>query len=319
MIAIPGLPCRSARPLAIGLVALGLSAAPAAGGSPLARDTACRAETRAELPVTVQRNFLLVPAALDGGRTLMLVDTGAEASTVTPEAARTLGLAWQRTGRTIVGVGGTVQGGSVRVRHMDLGPLRHVALTLDVGSLPSLGGRGRPVAGLLGADVLDAYDIEIDVPGQAMRLHAVSPCPGFIPPGYRSGNGHPLSRTRSGLLFLSVEVEGRRMRALLDTGARGSLITPRAASQAGVTEAALARDPVVTGRGLGGARLAFRQHRFNEVRVGASVARDMVMSIAPLPLEGVDMLLGADWLAGRRIWISRAANRLFQERGDTPR
>ena len=47
-----------------------------------------RPERRAELPLTPLRNFLLVPASLDGGTAILVVDTGAEATTVTPETAR---------------------------------------------------------------------------------------------------------------------------------------------------------------------------------------------------------------------------------------
>lgn len=41
----------------------------------------------------------------------------------------------------------------------------------------------------------------------------------------------------------------------------------------------------------------------------------MTVNVAPLPIAGVDMLLGADWLTGQRVWISRAARRLYQHTG----
>jgi predicted aspartyl protease len=279
-----------------------------------ARLAACPIERRAELPITVLRNFLLVPAALDGGKVMMVVDTGAEASTVTPQTVESLGLAWAPSSAMLLGVSGQVRGnGTARLRQMDLGGLEQGGRALDVGRLPDLTGSARPVAGLLGADVLGGYDIELDLPHHAMTLYAVPPCPGFVPPGYDAADGHDLQRVGGGLLFVSAEVDGRSVRALLDTGARSSLVTRRVAAGLGVTDDDLSRDPLVSGHGIGAGDVTFRRHRFDEVRVGGVAVRDMTVNIAALPIAGVDMLLGADWLAGHRVWISRAAGRLFQQ------
>jgi predicted aspartyl protease len=277
------------------------------------QQAACPVEKRAELPLTVFRNFLLVPAALDGGKVLMVVDTGAEATTVTPETVQSLGLARMGTTNRLLGVGGMVEGaGTVRLRRIELGGMARGGLDLDVGTMPSFGATARPVAGLLGIDVLGGYDIELDLPRQAMTLYAVPPCPDFVPPGFSARDGDAMQPGDGGLLFVSARVEGKPVRALLDTGARSTLVTSSAARGLGVTDDALARDPLVAGRGIGTTALAFRRHRFEEVRVGGVAVRDMTVNVAPLPIAGVDMLLGADWLTGRRIWISRAAGRLYQ-------
>ena len=123
---------------------------------------------------------------------------------------------------------------------------------------------------------------------------------------------HDLQRVGGGLLFVSAEIDGRSVRALLDTGARSSLVTQRVAAGLGVTDDDLSRDPLVTGHGIGAGSVAFRRHRFDTVRVGGVTVQDMTVNIAPLPIAGVDMLLGADWLTGHRVWISPAAGRLFQ-------
>ena len=112
------------------VVALAGCAVPSA--QPL-QAASCKAERQAVLPITVLRNFLLVPAALDGGKVLMVVDTGAEATTVTPETVQNLGLAWHPSGTLLLGVGGAVQGGgTVKLRRMDLGGLARPGLALDV-------------------------------------------------------------------------------------------------------------------------------------------------------------------------------------------
>jgi predicted aspartyl protease len=283
------------------------------------QQAACPIEKRAELPLTVLRNFLLVPAALDGGKVLMVVDTGAEATTVTPETVRSLGLAQLGTGNRLLGVGGLVEGaGTVRLRQIQLGGEARGGLDLDVGAMPSFGSTAHPVAGLLGVDVLGGYDIELDLPHQIMTLYTVPPCPQFVPPGFTAADGHDMQPAGGGLLFVSAHVEGRPVRALLDTGARSSLVTRRVAHVLGITDEALERDPLVAGRGIGSASLAFRRHRFDEIRVGEVAVRDMTVNVAALPIAGIDMLLGADWLTGRTVWISRAAGRFYQRTGTPP-
>lgn len=275
------------------------------------RTQACAFELRAEMPLTILRNFMLVPAALDGGRVMMVVDTGAEATTVTPETVEALGLAWVPGGPTLLGVGGEVRGGgSVRLRRIELGGWTRSGLDLGVGRLPHLAA-ARPVAGLLGVDVLGGYDLDLDLRRRSIAIYAGTPCPGFVPPGFSPADGHDLHRGDAGLLFVSVLVDGHAVRALLDTGARSSLVSRRAAAGLGVTNSDLDRDPVVAGVGVGRNTIAFRRHRFREVRMGELARHDMTVNIAALPIAGVDMLLGADWLAGRRAWISRAAGRLF--------
>lgn len=229
------------------------------------RLAACPVEKRAELPITVLRNFLLVPAALDGGKVLMVVDTGAEATTVTPETVQSLGLPRMGAGNHLLGVGGVVEGaGVVRLRRIELGDVKQGGLDLDVGTMPNFGATARPVAGLLGVDVLGGYDVELDLPHQTMSLYEVPACPNFVPPGFAAQDGYDLQPAGGGLLFVSAEVEGKPVRALLDTGARSSLVTRRVAEGLGVTEAALSRDPVVAGRGIGTTSLSFRRHRFDK-------------------------------------------------------
>jgi predicted aspartyl protease len=99
--------------------------------------------------------------------------------------------------------------------------------------------------------------------------------------------------------------------ALIDTGARTTLVTRRVAQALGVTAEALQNDPARAGLGVGLGNILFRQHRFAELRVGPLVLHDIEANVADPHLPGVDMLLGADILAGRRVWISAASGRLF--------
>jgi predicted aspartyl protease len=120
--------------------------------------------------------------------------------------------------------------------------------------------------------------------------------------------------SRQGLTFLPLTVDDRPVRALLDTGARASLMTRRVAAALGVTAPMLELDPERGGVGIGMASIELRQHRFDRVALGAITVRDMAVNVADMQLPGVDMLLGADWLGPRHVWISYSSGALFIHR-----
>jgi hypothetical protein len=55
-----------------------------------------------------------------------------------------------------------------------------------------------------------------------------------------------------------------------------------------------------------------RRHRFSELRVGPEVTRDPLLWIGEVRVvPTADLLLGADWLGSRRVWLSFATRQIF--------
>lgn len=274
----------------------------------------CVLTPRAVLPLAVQRNFMLAPVDVDGQTVTMVVDTGAESTAVTPLAVKQLRLRGDHgRGSVMRGVGGDVRSRDVRAHELALGG--HVMLKeprLDVGDLPPFPGITPPVSGLLGTDVLAAGELELDAPAHRMALYAATGCAGYVP--WPGAVARPFQRTRSGLMFIDAVIEGHTVHALLDTGARTTQITPDVAAVLGVSPATLAGEAANTGVGIGMARFSFRRHRFASVGLPGDLERDMPVDIAAFNLPGVEMLLGADYLGARHVWISYATGRLFLRR-----
>ena len=302
---------RRALGLLAAIAALGACTPAPPANAAKARAAACRPVRVLEIPLRQERNFLLAAATLDGQPTTLLIDTGAETTTLTPEIAASLRLPAD-TGHpgTIVGITGTVPSANVVLGRLALG---NVVLTtahsVGVGALPSLEGIEPPVAGLLGVDVLADYEVELDLPGRRMALYAQHPCAGYVP--WQDAISVPFQRTHSGLAFIDARVNGRTVRALLDTGARTSLLTRQTARAVGVTERMLASDEARTGSGVGSASVAFRHHRFASLGLPGALDADMAANVGDVRLPGADMLLGADYVGRRRVWISYATGRLF--------
>ena len=309
------------RPLSHALAFLfGLAALAACGAEPYDNTgyeaAACRPVLRAVAPLRDVRNFLVAPVLLNGHPVALLIDTGAETTTLTPRVAVALHLPPESAhDRLLAGITGTVRAESVKLRQLTLGDAvvatdRSVAL----GDLPSLDTLRPPLAGLLGADVLSRFDVELDLPARRMALYAPETCADWQP--WPDAVAVPIRRSISGLVLLEARVNGHSVHALLDTGARTSLMTRGTALALGVTPAVLQADATRIGMGVGGSSTTFRRHRFARFGVPGAIDRDMVVNVTDRRLPGVDLLLGADFLGRRDIWISYATGHLFLRSAD---
>ena len=88
---------------------------------------------------------------------------------------------------------GAVSGGDARLRSFDPGGMVLSNFRILVGpvSLPSVD--GKPIEGLLGADFLGDYEIDLDLAHRRIILYAPPPCP-IAAPAW-SGNYGPFRQT----------------------------------------------------------------------------------------------------------------------------
>lgn len=259
----------------------------------------------AEVPLRDVLGFLVLRGTMDGVPVSLLLDSGAEAGLITPDAAAAFGLRGSNAGKVVIeGTGG--QGAvsrAVVLPRLQLGALTVGGLALPVAPLPAAPRVWPPVAGLIGADLLTRFDIELDVPRGMMTLHQPSPACGHVPP-FAQADPVPLHRLAD-RLAAEVAVNGRTLLALVDTGARSIVVSNRAARDLGVTQAMLDRDPGGMTGGVDMHDVPFHWHHFATLRIGAAVMRNMALTVTELR-DDADMLLGADFLARQHVWISWA-------------
>ena len=205
----------------------------------------CEVELAGVLATVDALDFLAVPVGLGGGAATMLVDTGAQGSLIVPAEAARLGLPVDPRRRTALrGVGGSqVEVPNVVVPAIRLGDRTIGPVSLPVRALPGgLATRDPPVAGLLGLDVLGAFDLDIDRRGGHLGLYLRHDCSGVRPPWTFPYDRLALRRTAAGFLVVPVRVDGVTLEAMIDTGARYSVLSRAAAAKLGLGEAALAKD-----------------------------------------------------------------------------
>jgi predicted aspartyl protease len=312
---------RFAPSLLAGIVLLGLAGCTNATGADRAASAAaagCGFTGQSTLPILRIGPFAAVPSTINGGPSLLVVDTGASHTVLSMDVA-------ERNGVTVdpqhvvrsTGIGGTATFPLGRIDRMMLGgiPVAQPMVTL----IPTV-----PLAdGNVGMDILGDIDLDIDMPDGRITMHRGRLCPGRGPPwgvaavevatvARMPQNPAPAARPR--MLLVRMTLDGVPALALLDTGAGRTVVSKAFAAKLGIDDAALARGPRLPLIGLSLDEGEGRTWQFREARLGGAVYPAPSLIVADLHDADFDLVVGMDFLAGHRVWLSYGARRVFVAR-----
>ncbi len=175
---------------------------------------------------------IYVPAAINGVKKSMLVDTGGFFTEITQPVSEELKLSARHTRLQIVGVAGDETGLAVRAG-LTLGKLHSDGMDFMV--MPgnhSFAPDVKDAAGLLAPNLLRAYDVDLDVSGRKLNLISPKHCDGKVIYWRASSVAVvPVRINLDGHILVPVELDGKRMTAVLDTGATTSVLNLDTASK----------------------------------------------------------------------------------------
>jgi len=277
-----------------------------------APDRSCDLVMVAEMPLQVQDHLLVVPAGINGQWAHLVVDSGAERTTISDAAANRLNLPHDPQYKTrSLGIGGTTTTTDVTVGRLVLGGVHFPIDRIAVGTFKLQSERGLNADGLLGADILLAFDMDIDVPGGKLTLYRSRTCSGAQPPWPVRPVEILGVRVRKDRLLVPFELDGVAGLGLLDTGAQGNVLGQDMAHRMGLNDATLAHDPVVRQHGVGPGEALSHLHQFQYLKIGP--VSDVAPAITVLPSDfGVgDALIGETFLQGRRVWLAFRNRQVF--------
>jgi predicted aspartyl protease len=272
----------------------------------------------AQMPLEAQDHLLVVPAGINGRWVRLVVDSGAERTTLSRAVAERLGLPHDPRYQTrSLGIGGQSVNADVHIDRLVLGGVRFPVDRLAVGQFDLHTPGGLDADGLLGADILLAFDMDIDVPAGALTLYRSRLCPEAAPPWQEPAVEIPGVRARKDRLLLPIELDGVPGMAILDTGAGHNLIGLDMARRLGLDAAAMANDRTIRQRGVGPGESTGYLHRFRQLRIGPVVQAAPLLPVN-LSMAGFgDALIGEPFLCGRRVWMSFRNRQVFvSRRGD---
>ena len=262
----------------------------------------------ATLPLE-EGSHLVVPGKLNRVDTRFMLDTGAEISHVTPEGVRRAGLSIGPGRTRIEGMGGTIVAADT-LADIELGGTE-VRRLLPVAALPLTAVAGQVYGGLVGADLLSDYELEVSIPEHRVRLWRAAGCEGDYVPWTGVHWAVPLHLTVERRMLLLVAVDGIAFSALLDTGANGTMLGAHAAERLGLGPGLMARGRGVSSRGVDGNLVQAHEHRVATMSVGNETVRGPTLLVSPVEMPEGDMILGTDWLRSRRVWISWGSRQMF--------
>lgn len=241
-----------------------------------------------------------------------IIDTAATSTTVLPAFEARMPNLKSEGEQQLNGAGGEMRIDRVRLDRLETAGRefdRLSAFRLPPSPIDELG-----VDGVLGADVLAGHVLEIDVPRRFWALH---------PAGWEPGSAAPVARIPftldDGLApRFAVLVDGTSIDAILDTGARGTILNWAAAEAIGIAQddPALIRKGEV--RGVTAHTVRNASYRFDRLEIGAVTVDDPELHIADLPIfqvlgaaDSPAMILGIDQLSRHRIIVDYAAGVLL--------
>src|SRR5262249_18336985 len=229
-------------------------------------------------------NALIVDGAINGKKVGIMLDTGAGTTMILRSAAVQLGLTRQpATGYRAFGVGGETDVEVTTVDEFKIGDATRKGWQMYVAGEHDLGG---DVGVILGDDFFHRVDIEFDLAHNTVRLFQPKDCEGaslayWVKTGASEVDLSPVDEARPQIV-VPVQINGRKVKALLDSGASTSVLDKWEASQAGVTPDTPGVVPFGSGGGLGPKSVEVWLGPIRAFTIGDEMIRDTTLQFADL-------------------------------------
>ena len=276
----------------------------------------CGAARLGEATVATLHNAPIVTLFANSRPVTLLLDTGAETTVLTPAAAGRIGA--QRPlvefQRQLNSLAGSLETSEVELHSFTMGgvaiPWRRVRVAPV--NVPAI--FAEPLDGVVGADTLSSFDVDLDLTHYRMTLYQRQTCPEAKPAWTGPYTRITAGRSKGDHLFFPVQLDGHRIDAFVDTGAQWTVLSTRVALALGISEAALAHDQPLTTRGAAAEQLSAHLHRFSQLEIGGAIVRNPEVVVADVRLSDADLVLGIDFLRSWRIWLSYGSQQVFLSR-----
>jgi predicted aspartyl protease len=298
-----------------------LAACGAGGGTADGVDyETCGLRARATLPVLFRGNVPIVQGTINGMPAALILDTGATGMALTENALQRFDLKTdQQHVFTSHGIGGQSQAFAGKLHDFEIDGLHVPDHPVSVLPNTSQISKQRTIDGLFGVSILSVFEVDLDFPHRAVTLYAGRICPNTIVPPWRVPYEMvDASKSAKGRFIIPVELDGRPINALIDTGAEASIVASDVAAALGVTTAALQAGPHAVLVGTGPQTAMAYAHEFQQIRIGNDVAPRPLLLVAERAEPSIDMILGTDFLKGHHLWLSPYTKRVFIERTPAP-
>lgn len=254
-------------------------------------------------------NVPLATVYVNGLSSELIFGVGSDATLLGRDAARRLNLSWDNGAtRQVEGAGGRA-----RVNYAVLPRLVLGGVTLR--QVPVIIGQGfrAPVDGVLGTDVLAGFEVDLDMQHKVATLYRARTraCAAAVPAWTHAYDRLMVWQGRGRRLYVPAKVDGHPLLGLLVTGSSRTVVQRRAVAGIDDLGQASMDGPASRMQTMDSFGLLVHRHRFHTLQVGSDTIEDPVLYIADLPVASGDLVIGADYLGTRRVWIALATGSVF--------
>jgi tetratricopeptide (TPR) repeat protein/predicted aspartyl protease len=295
----------SGRSLLAALALVALSAAPAA-----AAPAGCNIQKVAELPVSMVGSRAHVTMKINGEPVSFMADSGAFFSFMNQAAVDRFKLSTSMAppGFSVRGVGGN----DGRVYVATVRDFGIADATVHNVQFLVVHGVDSDVAGLIGQNILGAFDTEYDLGNGVIRLMKPASGCAHANLAYWSA-GKPIGlmdidrvEPRAPHIRGAAKVNGEAIKVVFDSGAPASILKRSSAERLGFNPSGEGvRAAGVTG-GFGSRVVESWIGPFKSFDIGGEQIQNTQLRVADIVLDNADMLLGMDFFLSHRIYISHS-------------
>jgi len=265
------------------------------------------------LPVEMVGSRATTIVKINGNNTRFMLDTGAFYNTMSSANASSLGLKLQPApfGYRISGVGGAA---SIQQAHVkEFGILGTTLKNVDF----IVGGTDMG-NGVLGANLLDFADLEIDLAHGKLTLFKVDHCDKeslayWVKDGkYNVADIESADSQYDRRTFLAVTINGKKVRAVLDSGASATVLSHDAAERAGINFSAPDVKASSISIGIGSKPVRTWTVAIDSFSVGSETIQHSQMQVIDGKIgDNTDMLLGVDFLLAHHMFIANSKKKAY--------
>jgi predicted aspartyl protease len=256
---------------------------------------------------------ITIDGIINGTPAAMLADTGAYHTAMTRTGTEKRGLPLRMTGEHSYGIGGISRLYNTRVDEFRTGPARTGKGWIDV-----LGDTGDAPAydALVGAPFLLQTDLEISMAEKQFKFFRPKDCADDAFLAYWDANAIVIPfeyhRDQSPNPHFTVEVNGEKMDAIIDSGASVTVIDSRAAKRAGLKLDAPGVKRLADLVGIGDSHVAHWSTVVDRFSIGRETVRNAEIGVMETNGElDVDVLLGDDFLRAHRVLFAMSQKKLY--------
>ena len=279
------------------------------------RAAGCQLKEYGSLQVEMLGQQPTTTVKINGTDTRFMLDTGAFYSMMSNASAQALNLRTRELpfGYRINGIGGSTTARYTQVKEFGI-------LGVTLKNIEFIVGGSDAGYGLLGANLLDIADLEIDLAHGKMNLFKPEGC-NKTGLAYWSKAGEfnmvdidtSESRSAAHQTVVEVEINGKKLRAMIDSGASATVMSRHAAEHVGINLDGPNVKPGMTSSGIGSKSLKAWTVNIDSFQFGTELIQHTQMEVLDGSIGGgdTDMLLGADFLLAHRMYIANSQDKIY--------